>query len=196
MNNTTRLEILNSRIKQLECLVTAGEGESPLLKQLRLLREDIKTKAELDYVEVQGNVTNTWRLLMEQLASLSFFAKEADKDVRPITKAIDQMNKLKSTIIGDIITLVDKEEEEEGKVTSSVEDVKKVITNNDGIFFDKYEAWKNKCEELKFTFEREGNSVYSFDKDANTTGTFLIDEAYGYVFTTSDSYNNLFEPEE
>lgn len=189
----SQLSIINSKIKQLECLVTADAGESPLLKQLRTLRDDIKTKADVDYVEVQSNVLNTWRTLMEQLTSLAFFAKEADKDVRPIEKAVSQLNKLKSSIVGELIKDDSKEDEKEEKVTSNAkDDIQNLVTKNGGIYFNNYEKWVNNCKELKYSTSRTGNVVSAKDADEKRTGEFLLDDGCGYVFTSNKDYSNVF----
>ena len=89
----SKLQIVDRRIKSLMCLVTAdaSQEENPLLKQLRTLREEIKTKAQIDYVEIQKSVLSSFKDLMSQLTTLSYYATEADKDPRTIEKTISSL---------------------------------------------------------------------------------------------------------
>ena len=123
------LEVINKRIRSLEALVTADskEDQSPILKQLLSLREEIKTKAKIDYLDAQKNCLTGFRVLMENLTTLSYFAKEAGKDVRSIERAISNLNKEKKVIAEDIMSLKEDEEDEnenessEDKATASFE---------------------------------------------------------------------------
>ena len=115
----SRKAIVDKDIRKLNYVVTAGsEEKSALLTQLRKLREDIITTAKRDYVTTQKEVLGTFKTLMEQLASLSFYASEADEDTRNLEKAISQLNKIKTSISENILGLSqekeDKKDEDDG----------------------------------------------------------------------------------
>lgn len=197
IKNDSRLKIVEAHIKKLECVVTADSNEgSALLQQLRILREDIKNKAKKDYVEVQANVMNSFRTLMEQLATLSFFASEADEDNREIEKAIVQMNKIKSTISENILGLKEEGEKTTASVDDEDEELKKFIESNNGKYFSNYSEWYSECLSRNLKLEIDGATVEAYNDLGDCLGKYATDEMQGCLFENVDDYDKAFESDE
>jgi hypothetical protein len=197
----TNLQIINRRIKSLECLVTADASneETPLLKQLRNLREEIKTKAQLDYVDVQNKVLVSFRVLMNQLTTLSYYAAEADKNTKLIEKVISSLNKLKSLIAEDLLK-EEKKEDETGEVTTSEakqvptdEDLKTFVLRHGAVYFDNFEKWCEVVKERNLTICDEGDYVYSALDEEGPCGNFVVNEGEGCLFDNAISMEKAFD---
>lgn len=200
----SRLQLVDKHIKRMECVALAdanGEG-SALLNQLRVLREEIKTKAKKDYVEVQKEVLDSFRNLMEQLATLSFYASEAEKDSRDIEKAISQMNKIKSTISENILGLEEENKEAApatpnttaSVATASVEDdVRKFVEDFNGKFYTNYAEWYSDAllKNLKLNINR--STVEALDEEGNCLGKYVTDDMNGCLFDNIEDYDKAFE---
>ena len=97
-------------------------------------------------MDAQKNCLTGFRVLMENLTTLSYFAKEAGKDVRSIERAISNLNKEKKVIAEDIMSLKEDEEDEnenessENKATASTETKLSLVVNNEegAEYFTKY----------------------------------------------------------
>lgn len=201
----SRLQLVDKHIKRMECVAladTENKEGSALLNQLRVLREEIKTKAKKDYIEVQKEVLDSFRTLMEQLSTLSFYASEAEKDSRDIEKAISQLNKIKGTISENILGL--EEEKQENKapetnatasaVTASVEDdVRKFIEDCNGKFYTNYAEWYSDAllKNLKLNINR--STVEAFDEEGNCLGKYVTDDMNGCLFDSVEDYDRAFE---
>lgn len=205
MKLQSRLQLVDKHIKRMECVALAdanGEG-SALLNQLRVLREEIKTKAKKDYVEVQKEVLDSFRNLMEQLATLSFYASEAEKDSRDIEKAISQMNKIKSTISENILGLEEENKEADAPATpnttasvatASVEDdVRKFVEDFNGKFYTNYAEWYSDAllKNLKLNINR--STVEALDEEGNCLGKYVTDDMNGCLFDNIEDYDKAFE---
>jgi len=191
------LEVINKRIRSLEALVTADskDGPSPILKQLLTLREEIKTKAKIDYLDAQKNCLNEFRILMENLTTLSYFAKEAGKDVRNIERAISNLNKEKSIIAEDIMNLKEDEEndneDEENKATASTETKLSLVVKNEGAeYFTNYEEWCKAAEDYDIT-KKEDYALASDEE--GTVGMFDFEEGEGCLFKSHESFSEVIE---
>lgn len=198
----TNLQVVDRRIKSLQCLVTADASneENPLLKQLLTLREEIKTKAQIDYVNVQKEVLESFRILMNQLTTLSYYASEAEKDVRTIDKVTTALNKLKSLISEDLLKNKENSEDNSDKsseVTSSAEvptdeDLKTFVSRHGAVYFDNLEKWLEVVKERNLTVVDEGDGVYSSLDDEGVNGTFAVSEGEGCLFDNKSSFEDAF----
>jgi hypothetical protein len=196
------LEVINKRIRSLEALVTADskEDQSPILKQLLSLREEIKTKAKIDYLDAQKNCLTGFRVLMENLTTLSYFAKEAGKDVRSIERAISNLNKEKKVIAEDIMSLKEDEEDEnenessEDKATASFETkLSLVVHNEEGAeYFTNYEEWCKAAED--YNIEKKEDYAIASDEDG-TLGLFDFEEGEGCLFPSHESFSDVIDME-
>lgn len=215
MKYESRLAIVNNHIKRLERVVVAEtDDSSALLTQLRKLREDIKTTAKKDYLETQKNVLNTFRTLMEQLATLSFYASEAEEDTRNIEKAISQLNKIKSSISEDLLGLAENKEEDEDKNTEGKEepkekvessakevdsdvqnDIKNFVEQANGTYFENYEVWFNAVKEKDLKINIDGNTVEALNDNGECFGKYRVDEMEGCLFNSIEDYDRAFEEE-
>lgn len=200
MNLESRLEIVNKHIKKLERCVIASEEQkvSPQLQQLRQLREEIKSKAKKDFLQVQSEVLDGFRTLMEKLTTLSFFASEAEQDNREIEKAISQMNKIKSTISEGILGL--KEEKEgENKATASAEeasvedDARKYVEQANGKYFTVYQEWFDECKNRGLQLDIEGDTVSALNDNEDCLGRFSTDDMEGCLFENIEDYDRAFD---
>ena len=197
----SKLQIVDKRIKSLMCLVTAdaSQEENPLLKQLRTLREEIKTKAQIDYVEIQKSVLSSFKDLMSQLTTLSYYATEADKDPRTIEKTISSLNKLKSVIAEDLLKQ-DKKTDEDGsdEVTSEAkqvptdEDLRTFVQRHGAVYFDNLEKWNNIAKGRNLTVVDEGDCVFSALDAEGVCGTFAVSEGEGCLFDNKSKYEDAF----
>lgn len=213
-NLESRLQTIDKHIRKLSCVVTADANSenSQLLSQLRVLREEIKTKAKKDFLEVQKDVLDTFRTLMEQMATLSFYSSEAEKDPHDIEKAISQLNKIKGTISENILGLEEnKDEEGEQKdspkekenedskseasaVTASVDDdVRKYIEDCNGKHYVNYAEWYSEVLCRKLKPEIHGSVVFAVDENGETLGKYVTDEMQGCLFDNIDDYDKAFE---
>lgn len=210
-NLESRLQTIDKHIRKLSCVVTADTNSenSQLLSQLRVLREEIKTKAKKDFLEVQKDVLDTFRTLMEQMATLSFYSSEAEKDPHDIEKAISQLNRIKGTISENILGLEenkDKEVEqkdstkkeddkaEASAVTASVDDdVRKYIEDCKGKHFVNYAEWYSEVLCRKLKPEIHGSVVFAVDENGETLGKYVTDEMQGCLFDNIDDYDRAFE---
>ena len=199
----TNLQVVDRRIKSLQCLVTADASneENPLLKQLLTLREEIKTKAQIDYVNVQKEVLESFRILMNQLTTLSYYASEAEKDVRTIDKVNSTLNKLKSLISEDLLKNKENSEgdnsDKSSEVTSSAEvptdeDLKTFVSRHGAVYFDNLEKWLEVVKERNLTVVDEGDGVYSSLDDEGVNGTFAVSEGEGCLFDNKSSFEDAF----
>lgn len=200
----TNLQIVDRRIKSLMCLVTADASpeENPLLKQLKTLREEIKTKAQIDYVDIQKKVLESFRIIMSQLTTLEYYASEAEKDTRVIQKVVATLNKCKSLISEDLLKVTDKEESEEGQEgqvatseTKSIptdEDLKTFVQRHGAIYFDNFEKWCDTVKSRNLTIVEEGDSVFSSLDENGVCGTFAITEGEGCLFDNFNSMEDAF----
>lgn len=202
----TNLQVVDRRIKSLQCLVTADASneENPLLKQLLTLREEIKTKAQIDYVNVQKEVLESFRILMNQLTTLSYYASEAEKDVRTIDKVTATLNKLKSLISEDLLKSKENPEDnsevnldKSSEVTSSAEvptdeDLKTFVSRHGAVYFDNLEKWLEVVKERNLTVVDEGDGVYSSLDDEGVNGTFAVSEGEGCLFDNKSSFEDAF----
>lgn len=212
-NLESRLQTIDKHIRKLSCVVTADANSenSQLLSQLRVLREEIKTKAKKDFLEVQKDVLDTFRTLMEQMATLSFYSSEAEKDPHDIEKAISQLNKIKGTISENILGLEENKEENEGEqkdspkenkddkaeasaVTASVDDdVRKYIEDCKGKHYVNYAEWYSEVLCRKLKPEIHGSVVFAVDENGETLGKYVTDEMQGCLFDNIDDYDKAFE---
>lgn len=201
----SRLATVDQHIRRLECVTVATTDESSaLLTQLRKLREDIKTTAKKDYINTQKEVLSTFRTLMEQLASLSFFASEAEEDTRGIEKSISQLNKIKSTIADGLLGLADEKENSEqeqtnepAKVESSAQmDVKDFVEQANGTYFENYELWYTAVTEKNLKINIEGNTVEALDENGDCLGKYNVQEMEGCLFNNIEDYDRAFEDED
>lgn len=196
----TNLQIIDRRIKSLECLVTAdaSQEENPLLKQLKTLREEIKTKAQIDYVEIQKKVLESFRIMMNQLTTLEYYASEAEKDTRVIQKVVSTLNKLKSLIAEDLLKVSDDKKENEQVATSEAkaiptdEDLKTFVQRHGATYFDNFEKWCEIVRSRNLTIVEEGDSVFSALDENGVCGTFAISEGEGCLFDNFDSMEEAF----
>ena len=196
----TRLQLVDRRIKSLECLVTAdaSQEENPLLQQLKTLREEIKTKAQIDYVEIQKKVLDSFRIIMNQLTTLEYYASEAEKDTRVIQKVIASLNKLKSVISEDLLK-VDNKESENAEVTTSEakqvptdEDLKTFVQRHGAVYFDNLKKWCEVVKSRNLTIVDEGDNVYSALDEEGVCGTFAVSEGEGCLFDNASSMEDAF----
>ena len=207
-NLESRLAIVDRDIRKLENVAVATTDESSaLLTQLRKLREDIKTTAKKDYVNTQNEVLKTFRTLMEQLASLSFFASEAEEDTRGIEKSISQLNKIKSSISEGLLGLADDKENKESnseapeanneeKVESSAQmDVKDFVEQSNGTYFENYELWYTAVTERNLKIDIKGNIVSAIDENGDCLGKYDAQEMEGCLFNNIEDYDRAFEEE-
>lgn len=196
----TRLQLINRRIKSLECLVTAdaSQEENPLLQQLKTLREEIKTKAQIDYVEIQKKVLDSFRIIMNQLTTLEYYASEAEKDTRVIQKVIASLNKLKSVISEDLLKVDNKESENaevatsEAKQVPTDEDLKTFVQRHGAVYFDNLENWCEVVKSRNLTVVDEGDNVYSALDEEGVCGTFAVSEGEGCLFDSASSMEDAF----
>lgn len=197
----TNLQIIDRRIKSLECLVTAdaSQEENPLLKQLKTLREEIKTKAQIDYVEIQKKVLESFRIMMNQLTTLEYYASEAEKDTRIIQKVVSTLNKLKSLIAEDLLKVSDDKKENEQQVATSEakaiptdEDLKTFVQRHGAVYFDNFEKWCEIVRGRNLTIVEEGDNVFSALDENGVCGTFAISEGEGCLFDNFDSMEEAF----
>lgn len=197
----TNLQIIDRRIKSLECLITAdaSQEENPLLKQLKTLREEIKTKAQIDYVEIQKKVLESFRIMMNQLTTLEYYASEAEKDTRIIQKVVSTLNKLKSLIAEDLLKVSDDKKEDEQQVATSEtkaiptdEDLKTFVQRHGAVYFDNFEKWCEIVRGRNLTIVEEGDSVFSALDENGVCGTFAILEGEGCLFDNFDSMEEAF----
>ena len=216
MKLESRLAVVDKNIRRLECVVVAGNEEnSVLLTQLRKLREDIKTTAKKDYITTQNEVLKTFRTLMEQMATLSFYASEAEEDTRNIERAIGNLNKIKGTISEDLLGLAPEKEGEEGaeakeapkaeseqaekadkseKVESSAKtDVRDYVEAANGEYFENYELWFNAVKERGLHINIDGNTVEALDENEECFGKYRVDVMEGCLFKTIEDYDRAFE---
>lgn len=197
----TNLQIIDRRIKSLECLITAdaSQEENPLLKQLKTLREEIKTKAQIDYVEIQKKVLESFRIIMNQLTTLEYYASEAEKDTRVIQKVVATLNKCKSLISEDLLKVSDDKKEDEQQVATSEakavptdEDLKTFVQRHGAIYFDNFEKWCDTVKSRNLTIVEEGDSVFSALDENGVCGTFAISEGEGCLFDNFNSMEDAF----
>lgn len=202
MKLQSRLQIIDKHIKKMECVALADTDKkegSALLNQLRVLREEIKTKAKKDYIEVQKQVLDSFRTLMEQLSTLSFYASEAEKDSRDIEKAISQMNKIKGTISENILGLEEEKDETKApevtaSVTASVEDdVRKFVEDSNGKFYTNYAEWYSDVLKANLKPEINRSIVEAVDEEGNCLGKYVTDDMNGCLFNTVEDYDKAFE---
>lgn len=203
-NLESRLKTIDKHIKRLSCVVTADANSenSQLLSQLRVLREEIKTKAKKDFLEVQKDVLDTFRTLMEQMATLSFYSSEAEKDPHDIEKAISQLNRIKGTISENILGLENKDESEQKEddkaeastITASVDDdVRKYIEDCNGKHYVNYAEWYSEVLCRKLKPEIHGSVVFAVDENGEIFGKYVTDEMQGCLFDNIDDYDRAFE---
>ena len=196
----TRLQLVDRRIKSLECLVTAdaSQEENPLLQQLKTLREEIKTKAQIDYVEIQKKVLDSFRIIMNQLTTLEYYASEAEKDTRVIQKVIASLNKLKSVISEDLLKVDNKESENaevatsEAKQVPTDEDLKTFVQRHGAVYFDNLKKWCEVVKSRNLTIVDEGDNVYSALDEEGVCGTFAVSEGEGCLFDNASSMEDAF----
>jgi len=215
MNLESRLAMVNKNIQKLERVALADAEKntenSALLTQLRALREDIISKAKLDYTQTQADVLKSFKTLMEQLATLSFFASEADKDSRDIEKAIGQLNKIKTLVSENIMGLEENKEDEssegnqteakkgEGEATAATasvdDDTRNFIEQCGGKYFTSYEDWYREAKKQNLELVIDGSEVEAIikDSDDDCLGRYLTDEMYGCLFETIEDYDKAFE---
>lgn len=196
----TNLQVIDRRIKSLECLVTAetSNEENPLLQQLRTLREEIKTKAQIDYVDIQKKVLDSFRILMNQLTTLSYYASEAEKDTRIIDKVVVSLNKLKSLVAEDLLKADKKEDEgevatSEAKQVPTDEDLRTFVQRHGAVYFDNLENWINIVKERNLTIVDEGDGVYSSLDEEGVCGTFAVSEGEGCLFNNKSEFEDAFD---
>lgn len=107
----SKIKLIDTRIKQLESLVTAGVDESNLLKQLRSLRDDVKSKANISYYEYIERIKNSFKSLAELLNDLDYYSMESCKFNTNIPKIISNLK-----IVENDFCRVTNEKEDDKKV--------------------------------------------------------------------------------
>lgn len=201
----SRLAIIDEHISKLEkiAVADANSESSALMQQLRKLREDIKSKAKKDYLEVQSNVLNSFRTLMEQLTTLSFYASEAEEDSHSIEKVISQLNKLKTTISENVLGLKPEEKESE-QTTASAEteteeekeeedEIRAYIESKNGKFFTSYADWYSACMDKNLKIDISGSTVSAFNENGECLGKYVTTDMNGCLFDTVEDYDKALE---
>jgi hypothetical protein len=203
----SNLKLIDRRIKSLECLVTAEatQEDNPLLKQLKTLREEIKTKAQIDYVSIQKNVLESFRILMEQLSTLAYYAQEADKDARPVEKVSSIINKAKSMVSEDLLKMkTDMDTKETVPATSAAdyevpteESLSDFVQRKGGVYYSSLDEWLSACKKRGLTVSKDEEILsYSAIDDSDCVGTFVVEEGEGCLFASSDAMRNAFDDED
>ena len=207
--NESNLKTIDRRIKSLECLASVGatSEDNPLLKQLKTLREEIMTKAQIDYVSVQKKVLDSFRILMEQLSTLAYYTQEANKDVRPIEKVLSIINKAKSMVSEDL--LKQPSDNKESAITETVsasasdyeipteESLLEFVQRKGGVYYSSLKDWLSACKKRSLTISKDENDLsYSAIDDCDCLGTFVVEEGEGCLFADADAMQKAFSDDD
>ncbi len=123
----TLTEILASQLKldpsdenfEKQAEVTAEVN--PIVKQIQVLREQMKETAQAEYAKAKIEVTKLFRDLAHAITEVIHYASEAGEDTRNLEKVASQLIKLKNQANLDVSGLSNGEDESEESTEDSVE---------------------------------------------------------------------------